>query len=160
QTKLLPLAVWDGIAGDGTGGTASAVERWQKCGLNVEIINLGELLRDHVLLARRAAHFTETTSAGMKEAATEFAPEIRALFFADAAGYSKLNDEEIPRFVQHFLGLVANLAAESPNKPLIRNTWGDALYFVFSDVRSAGQFALDLTERVQSTDWSSKRLPA
>ena len=81
------------------------------------------------------------------------------MLFADAQGYSKLGDEEIPRFVDHFFGLVAKLAAESPYRPLVEETWGDAVYFVFSNVRDAGRFALDLRDSVRNTDWASKRLP-
>jgi class 3 adenylate cyclase len=42
----------------------------------------------------------------------------------------------------------------------MKNTWGDGLYFVFANVRAAGQFALDLRDRVRTTDWTTKGLPA
>ena len=92
-------------------------------------------------------------------ASSEFAPEIRALLFADAEGFSKLTDEEVPLFAQHFLGLAGRLAAESAHRPLTKNTWGDGLYFVFANVRDAGQFALDLRDVVRNTDWSKHGLP-
>ena len=88
-----------------------------------------------------------------------FTQEIRALLFADTKGFSKLNDEEVPRFVDHVLGLVARLAKESAYTPLTMNTWGDGLYFVFSNVSDAGQFALDLCDAVRGTDWPRKGLP-
>jgi class 3 adenylate cyclase len=87
-----------------------------------------------------------------------FAPEIRALLFADAVGFSKLTEEEIPLFVRHFLGLVGNLAEGLLDTPVLKNTWGDGLYFVFSDVRAAGMFALELSDRISNTDWSKKGL--
>jgi class 3 adenylate cyclase len=40
------------------------------------------------------------------------------------------------------------------------NTWGDALYFVFSKARDAGNFALELSDRVSNTDWLAKGLPS
>jgi class 3 adenylate cyclase len=39
-----------------------------------------------------------------------------------------------------------------------KNTWGDGLYFVFGDVRTAGLFALDLRDLVTSIDWAAKGL--
>jgi len=43
--------------------------------------------------------------------------------------------------------------------PLMKNTWGDGLFFVFSSVAEAGLFAIELRDRVRSTDWSKKGLP-
>jgi len=74
-------------------------------------------------------------------------------------GFSQLEEEETPRFVQHFLGLVGELADKFPHPPALRNTWGDGLYFVFSTVVNAGEFALELSERVKNTNWESKGLP-
>ena len=160
QTKLVPLAVWDGKPGDGMGGTASTVEHWRKHGLNVEIIDLGQIMRERLDLTKQAAEISDDLlAASDRLIQSEFAPEIRALLFADAQGYSKLNDEEIPKFVHHFLGLVAELAAESAHGPLVRETWGDAFYFVFANVRDAAEFALDLRDAVRNTDWSTKNLP-
>jgi len=159
DTKLVPLVVWDGKSGDGAGGTASAVERWQRLGLGVEIIDLAEILRGCLHVTSPSAACRDTSSRQTNEVASGFTPEIRALFFADVEGFSKLNDEEIPRFVDHLLGLVARLANESAYRPLMKNTWGDGLYLVFSNVRDAGQFALELCNSVRSTDWSAKGLP-
>jgi len=146
ETKLVPVAVWDGKAGNGVGGTASTVERWRRLGLNVEVIDLEEILHCECPgLSGQAAAFPATVSSQASEA-SEFAAEIRSLLFADAEGFCKLTDEEIPLFAQHFLGLAGRLAAESAHRPLTKNTWGDGLCFVFSNVRGAGQFALDLRD--------------
>jgi class 3 adenylate cyclase/tetratricopeptide (TPR) repeat protein len=161
ETKLVPVAVWDGKTGTGVGGTASTVERWRRLGLHVEVIDLEEILRcDCPSVSTQAAAFPATVSNHDSEVSSEFAPEIRALLFADAEGFSKLTDEEVPLFAQHFLGLAGRLADESPHRPLTKNTWGDGLYFVFANVRDAGQFALDLRDVVRNTDWSKHGLPA
>jgi class 3 adenylate cyclase/tetratricopeptide (TPR) repeat protein len=161
ETKLVPVAVWDGKTGTGVGGTAGTVERWRRLGLHVEVIDLEEILRcDCPSVSTQAAAFPATVSNHDSEVSSEFAPEIRALLFADAEGFSKLTDEEVPLFAQHFLGLAGRLADESPHRPLTKNTWGDGLYFVFANVRDAGQFALDLRDVVRNTDWSKHGLPA
>jgi len=161
ETKLVPLAVWDGKPGDGPDGTAGTVERWQTLGLTVEIIDLNQILcRECPAVATRKFASTATATHGARATVPEFASEIRALLFADAHGFSELSDEQVPLFVQHFLGLAGRLASDSLHKPLMKNTWGDGLYFVFSSVSDAGQFALDLRDGVASTDWPTKGLPS
>jgi class 3 adenylate cyclase len=82
-----------------------------------------------------------------------------AMLFADAVNFSKLTEPQIPRFLKYFLGAIGNLMAISDHAPLIKNTWGDGLYFVFADVRDAGLFALELCQLMVDTDWSRKGLP-
>jgi len=81
------------------------------------------------------------------------------MLFADVVHYSQLSEEEIPLFYEHFIGAVAELIRHSPYAPSIRNTWGDAFFFVFEKVSSAGLFALDLRDRICSIDWAQKGLP-
>jgi class 3 adenylate cyclase/tetratricopeptide (TPR) repeat protein len=161
ETRLVPMAVWDGKPGDGPDGTAGMVQRWRSAGLSVEIIDLHEILACECPggLARPAPASAPTNSRSRGAASPDFSSEIRALLFADAHGFSELSDEEVPRFVQHFLGLAGRLASESPHQPLMKNTWGDGLYFVFSNVHDAGQFALDLRDGVTQTNWAEKGLP-
>jgi class 3 adenylate cyclase/tetratricopeptide (TPR) repeat protein len=171
ETKLVPMAVWDGQAGDGPDGTAAMVERWRAQGLEVEIIDLQQILRRQCpelvvetksaseAVAHRAPHAAAICHPG-DASQPEFSSEIRALLFADAQGFSELSDEQVPLFVHHFLGLAGQLAAHSSHQPLMKNTWGDGLYFVFASVQDAGQFALDLRDGVCSTDWEAKGLPS
>mgnify|MGYP003694568937 CR=1 FL=1 len=42
---------------------------------------------------------------------------------------------------------------------IAKNTWGDGLYFVFSDVDLAGNFALQLADLVTKQNWEEKGLP-
>lgn len=160
-TRLVPLAVWDGRSSDGLGGTGGTVQRWRELGLKIEIIDLREILQNEC--PNLTTQVTRSPGAGsvlLKESPPGFSSEIRALLFADAEGFSKLSDEEVPGFVEHFLGLAGRLTAESTYKPLMKNTWGDGLYFVFSNVEDAGIFALELRDRVCATDWQKMGLPA
>ena len=87
-----------------------------------------------------------------------FGSRIVAILFADAIGFSKLGETEVPRFIEHFLGAVARWSEKFAESILTQNTWGDAIYFVFSDVDSAGKFALAVADLAASTDWPAKRL--
>jgi class 3 adenylate cyclase len=148
QTTLVPMAVWDGKAGDGGGGTGATVEYWRRRGLEVEVIDVAAGVDPHPALR-----------APVSQAERDFRQEIRALLFADAEGFSRLNDEEVPKFVEHFLGLVGRLAEKYGQEVLMKNTWGDGLFFVFENVGQAGKFAIELRDSVRAKDWASEGLP-
>lgn len=71
---------------------------------------------------------------------------LYALFFGDFQGYSKLDDAGLEQFVQQQQATVAaQLSALAPAvRPVVANTWGDGLFFAFTDPSVAGGFALDL----------------
>jgi hypothetical protein len=89
-----------------------------------------------------------------------FTHEIRAMLFADAVGYSKLNEDQIPIFVTHFLGSVAELNQRMAHPPEHVETTGDGLYMVFGSTRDAGHYAMQLNSLVTGTDWARLGLPA
>jgi len=160
DTRLEALAVWDGEPEAGPGGTATAVEVWRAAGAKIEIIDSITVLRKSHPEATEHADPVRQIVSGVAHAPADqgFVPEIRALLFADVVNFGKLSETETTLFVHHFLGLVAKLVQELSPAPLIKNTWGDGLYFVFPDVRSAGRFALELRDRVKTTEWSKKGL--
>lgn len=154
ETDLVALALWDGHAGDGRGGTASAVEHWRRLGRRVEII-------DPAALAAPASSLrsVDTGAAPSQEPAGHggarrgYDPQIVGLLFADVRGFSTLTDHEIPLFVEHLLGTIGAELSGARRPPLLANTWGDGLYLVFEGVEETGEFALRLCEAVRSTDW-------
>lgn len=159
ETEMIPLAVWDGKPGDGPGGTASIVEHWQSVGHAFELIDLAKILEEHypapVAVSAPAAQGRTPT----EDEEGELPTEMIAILFADAVNFSKLTEDEIPRFVRSFLGTIGKLANDSDHYPIMKNTWGDGLYFVFKSVKDAGQFALELSERLAEIDWAKKGLP-
>jgi class 3 adenylate cyclase len=85
---------------------------------------------------------------------------IISMLFADAVGFSKLAENQIPLFVERFLGGVRAVMDRQAQAPLTCNTWGDGLYFTFDSVVQANDFALDLSDFVNSMNWASDGLPA
>lgn len=157
DTELTCLALWDGRSGDGYGGTASSVERWREQQRRLEIIDLAAIVGTQ---ASPAVSAQETPGASdtrrFSAATTGFDPAIVGLLFADVQGYTRLTEDEMPLFVDHFLGLVARLVGNTSPSPILTNTWGDGLYFVFDGVGPAGEFALTLCAAVAAEDWKSK----
>jgi class 3 adenylate cyclase len=165
DTELVGCAVWDGGVGDGPGGTADAIARWKADGRPLHVIDPAEIvgrdlsIRPPQLRSRTIQTPTASHVVAANGAARTFKPEIVGFLFGDTRGFTKLTEEEIPLFVEHALGAVAQELAESPAKPLLANTWGDGLYFVFRTVNDTGQFALRLAERMRNVDWTLHGLP-
>ena len=88
-----------------------------------------------------------------------FDARVVGLLFADVAGFSKLTEEQIPPFVREYLGKVGEVLSSSDEQPLLANTWGDGLYFVFAGVGETGRFALRLSEGLHAVDWTQFGLP-
>ena len=88
-----------------------------------------------------------------------------AIMFADVVGYSKLNEAQVQIYHNVLLEALAQLL-ESLSKtklissPATQNTWGDAVYFVFSRVSDAGAVALLFSDLVQTVSWDDFGLPS
>jgi class 3 adenylate cyclase len=149
---LVPLAVWDGRPGSGVSGTAEAVKFWQSLGYEVQIIPLPV----GAAVPAPVRGEIETLAPTSEE---EGDLRVCSILFADAVGFSRLTDAQVPVFVEEFLGAVAKLVAAGPYQPLAQKTWGDGLYFVFGTARDAGRFALDLCDLVNTMDWGERGLP-
>jgi class 3 adenylate cyclase len=157
DTRLLCVAVWDGQSGDGPGGTATSIEHWRRAGRDIEVVDLAAMHR------AAGAPIAIGTANGLDEEsamAAGFEALVVGLLFADVSGFSKLTEEQIPPFVRQYLGKVAEVLSESDERPLLSNTWGDGLYFVFRGVRETGRFALRLNEALHAVDWTRHGLPA
>ena len=149
DTELIPLVVWDGSPGNWLGGTSSQVNHWQSKGIQPVKIETPAPNADFQNGADELA-----PPAASAEKTTGYPQQIMSMLFADVVGYSKLTEEEIPSFVQDFIGVIADLIQTSAHAPVVKNTWGDAFYFVFSSITHAGNFALEMCDLVHNTDWT------
>jgi class 3 adenylate cyclase len=147
-SKVMPMAVWDGKKGDGLGGTSSFVHFWRSRQRPVEIIDLSRLSGLSYKEAPEEHH-----SFGFDEVKVSQGQQaVKTLLFADVVGYSKIPEEQIEYFAPEFLGMISQLIAQPP-RPVLTNTWGDAIYLVFDDPVNAGTVALRLLRMMQSGSW-------
>ncbi len=145
-SDVRPLAVWDGRRGDGLGGTSSFMDFWSSKGHAVEVIDLEKITAAKPQIEKLASiSFGEIT-------VSEGQQTIKTLLFADVVGYSKIPEDQIKHFAPEFLGMISLLISEPP-RPVLTNTWGDAIYFVFDEPVSAGNVALRLLERLKQGSW-------
>ena len=154
DTDLVCIAVWDGRAGDGPGGTATAIDHWRRANRQIEIIDLCEIAKT---TQGPAPQRVAAASAPAAERTLE--ARIVGLLFADVVGFSKLAEEQIPLFIERYMGEVGRVLARFQDQPILSNTWGDGLYFVFDRVPEAGAFALHLSEQLRAIDWTTQGLP-
>jgi class 3 adenylate cyclase/tetratricopeptide (TPR) repeat protein len=159
DSRVMHLAVWDQRPGDGPGGTADTILRWRAQGHQVTVIELEELLRPHLPLIAKPNPAIPVKPVPTKSSIR--GSHLVAIFFADAKGFSRIAEPDLPGFVEHFLGLVARQIDALPpdEQPLTRNTWGDAVYLVLANVRAAGRLALDIRDRLRETRWNEYDLP-
>ena len=103
--QVLALALWDGKPGM-PGGTADAVRDWLGFGQQVEWLAPLEATNSRW----QAAPGNLPTADTGRSIGTQ---RVIAMLFADAVGFSKLADEQIPPFVEHFMGTVARVMTVS-----------------------------------------------
>jgi class 3 adenylate cyclase/tetratricopeptide (TPR) repeat protein len=155
-----PLAVWNGQPGDGAGGTAHIVEEWRRLGYTVRVIGLDAMLAQKSRSRRRPATVTRTLAGAPRLASRPLGAEIMAILFADFVRFSDLSEENMPEFIEHVLGCFGERIAASRHRPIVNESRGDGYYLVFSTVKDAGLFALDLADHVAQLEWCRRRMPA
>ena len=159
DTNLHGLAIWDGsIAGD-VGGTSSVVDMWRRYGVATDRV---DPCPDTRRSPSRPAPPRPASKPVREIAEVEpgFQYAIRAMLFADAVGYSRLSEGQIPLFLEHYLGAIASYNRVSEHSPEHIETAGDGMYMVFDDPRAAGHYALELSELIAGRDWPALGLPA
>lgn len=154
DTSLHLFSAMSSDAGREHGPTYETVKWWESIGYHADIIDIP--LRKETIGERKPK---KQFSGKGKANDRAFQPHIMAIFFADVVGYSKMHEGYVPAFVKEFMGDVANFISTSKYKPETRNTWGDAFYFIFKNIRDAGVFALEVADIVTRTPWEKRGLP-
>jgi class 3 adenylate cyclase len=81
---------------------------------------------------------------------------IRSMLFADVVGFSKLPDAAYPGFMREFFTDAEKVLSDPRHRALVRNTWGDAIFAVFTTPHEAARAALALQAMVKSTAWNQQ----
>ncbi|MCU1452761.1 MAG: hypothetical protein JWN46_907 [Acidimicrobiales bacterium] len=144
------LAVWDGGPAHGDAGTAIDVATWRAAGRAARIVAPAGP-------APAPAPATPQEDARPDDRSVHV---VRAMLFADVKGFSKLTDEQLPRFMTVVFGALAEVLGRFDERILYRNTWGDAVYVVIADAVEAAECALALQEALHAIDFDDARLPA
>ncbi len=152
DAPIAAVAVWDPSDPGRAGGSASIVPLWKQAGIAVDAVRLPEL---------RGAEPRSVPEAGSPPATRDVARhEIRSMLFADAVGYSRLSEDQIPGYISGFLGAVAELSRRTAHPFEHVETSGDGLYMVFRGAHDAAHFALELSALAARFDRDAHGLPA
>ena len=147
------LVVLDSGAHALRGGTGDFLDRWTRGGRAQKTIDL-RALRERILgptpPAPPAAPKAQPATA---PALPRTDRQIKAMMFADVAGFGSLKEEFSQRFHMRFLTEVDGVLRSLANPPVFSNTWGDGLYLVFDTVTECAEAALRLLERAEQVDW-------
>ena len=135
------------------GGTTSQYGLWRDAGLEIDEVLLTELQPEMAQLPAGDVVAPQTAPASIVR------HEMRAMLFADAVGYSKLSEDQIPGYIEGFLGAVGELGRRSGHPYEHVETSGDGLYMVFRSAADAGHFALELSAATNAFDRAKWGLP-
>jgi class 3 adenylate cyclase len=138
------LAVWDGGPPRGEAGTAVDVARWESTGHEAVVLRVPPGSPDAAPLS--------TVAGGGKRV-------MRTMLFADFRGFSKLDDEQIPRFAAIMLGALAKVLDRYEEAFDYRSTWGDATFVVLKEPAVAARCALELRDAMAAIDPAANGLP-
>ena len=119
----------------GIAGTKADMRLWQALGRETISIPAGPVPRDLKFPKRdKVGHGTRR--------------EIRSILFADYKGFSRIGERELPDFMNIIMGRIAKVLHDFGDHVEFRNTWGDAIYAIVDEPRTAAAIALKLQDEL------------
>jgi len=115
----------------GLAGTAADIGIWDKLGKRTVIVEAGPVARNLRFPQKGAAE-------------DPMRREIRSILFADYKGFSRLGERELPLFMREVMGRIGATLDRFGKHVEYRNTWGDAIYAIVDEPRTAAHLALEL----------------
>jgi class 3 adenylate cyclase len=148
-SEVIQLAVWDGQETNERAGTFADVQVWRSHNLKtVTISSESNLPADASRVEQRQQAFPLLPPR-----------KVRAILFGDFHGFSRLSDKQILTFYDHVTDRVASVIDKYASEIVARNTWGDGVFLVFSELGAAARCALDLQSELARLDFHSLGLP-
>lgn len=146
------MAVWHSRTDSMPGGPTDFIDRWTNIS-TLHLIDLDELSEG----GDKSVDKIETSLIQPQKYSLTFDPfiskspdrVIKSMMFSDLSGYSKLQDEHIPSFLDFLEKL--NCAIEKIGVSLESlNTWGDAVFAVASSALKIADFGLRYCDIIES----------
>jgi hypothetical protein len=132
QAETFQLAIWDGAPPSGPAGTGADCAEWARQGGMTRIV--------------RAPLNRPSLTSPAASAETLVRPHwtLRSMLFADFAGFSRLNEDRLSRFLEVVMGRIAAVLDRHGDAVLTRNSWGDAIFAVITSPAQAAEIALEI----------------
>lgn len=140
-TGMRMAVVYDGKGGTGV-GTDGSLKMWEDLNLPYHVIDCPG--------GTGPSHHAGADPVRDEERRTRYP---RAILFGDVVGFSKLQEEDVPRFHDIFMARISRELKSFGEKVLYKNSWGDALYVVFSDAVDAARFSLSIQKIIADMEF-------
>lgn len=147
QADTFQLAIWDGQPTKAIAGTAAHCAEWAELGGVSRVISVPK--------ERPAMTTAVATQVPGKPSWT-----LCSMLFADFAGFSRLDEDSLSRFLEVVMGRIAGVLDRHSNVVLHRNSWGDAIFAVIKTPAMAAEIALEIQAELDSKTLQSIGLPA
>lgn len=143
------IAVWHSRAESLPGGPADFVDRWT----NISTLHMIDLDETDEIANKETAPSTKKSNHSILEF-DPFIPQspervIRTMMFSDLSGYSKLQDEHVPAFLDFLTRLQSAIAKIDLSLEAV-NTWGDAIFAVSDSAITIADFGLKYCDIVET----------
>jgi class 3 adenylate cyclase len=153
DAEVHQFALWDGNDDVGDVGTATDVMSWRQAGHHSVVVDPG--------LGPRPGHSLRGESSRVPRVPSPRSVRrvVRSMVMGDIRGYSKLSEEQLVTFSRVVLGSFADVLSRYDEHIEYRNTWGDALFVVFTDPTAAARCGLDLRDDMTALQLEEAGLP-
>lgn len=146
QADTFQLAVWDGNPTSAIAGTAAHCAEWAELGGESRIISVAE---DRPQLDPAVSMHVPAESNW----------KLCSLLFADFAGFSRLDEDRLSRFLEVVMGRIAKVLDRHAEVVLHRNSWGDAIFAVVKTPAMAAEIAVEIQAELDSKTLQAIGLP-
>lgn len=147
------LAFWNHQPASLPGDAAEFIDRWDSIE-TLHIVDFDDLVQDQ--LSSRPSNKKSTVKTSQEKARGEeqadISRHIKTVLFSDLSGYSKLQDDQVPHFLQVMERVSEDLKKVSQNlgiHSVSLNTWGDALFVVLDKAIDMALWALALRDSME-----------
>jgi adenylate cyclase len=140
--EAIQLAIIEGVGAGTLSG--SDIAAWRAVGSKSEVVTTPELKRPTLPPPPPRSHVKRGTY---------------GIMFTDFPGFTGLDERVLPIFWQEVMLRAAATLERYSDVIRESNTWGDALYVVFQDARSAAAAALDLSDEFGKVDTIALGVP-
>ena len=149
SSEAIQLAVWDGRKTGDKAGSFADIRAWQSRGLKTITVDSEGNLAANV------------TKAGQQQPLRRALQprKVRAIMFGDFHGFSKLTDRQMLLFYDRVMLRVAAVLDKYGGDIATRNTWGDGIFVVFTELGAAARCALEIQSALAELDYQSLTLP-
>nr|WP_254447610.1 adenylate/guanylate cyclase domain-containing protein [Sphingomonas sp. ID1715] len=129
-TRAVQLVLWDGVLRPGApAGTGHDVEQWQRTGGATIHIDTADV-------DRGTGH--------QHSKAPDAERRLKALLFADFPGYTRISEAKLPLFWARVMAIAGQVLVDHQAELDFTNSWGDAVFGVFSTAEAAADAGLAL----------------